>query len=71
MLKASEMPRMQVLLVEEGEEPGPFGAKSIGECSTVPSAPAVVNAVSNALGIDFKDLPLKPERILKAIQVQK
>jgi len=70
MLKASEMPKTKVLLVEEGEDPGPFGAKSIGECSTVPVAPAVVNAVSNALGIDFRDLPLKPEKVLKVLQRQ-
>jgi CO/xanthine dehydrogenase Mo-binding subunit len=71
MPKASDMPTRQILLIEEGEEPGPFGAKSIGECSTVPSAPAVANAVCNALGLELKDLPLKPERILKALQEQK
>lgn len=67
LLTASEMPQTKVILVEEGEDPGPFGAKSIGECSVVPSAPAVVNAVSNALGVEFKDLPVKPEKILQAL----
>jgi CO/xanthine dehydrogenase Mo-binding subunit len=65
MLRAPDMPHTTVLFVEEGEEPGPFGGKSIGECSTVASAPAVVNAVSNALGgIPFYDFPLRPDCIL-------
>ena len=70
MLTASEMPKTKVILVEEGEEPGPFGGKSIGECSTVPSAPAVVNAVNNALGLELRELPLKPVRILEALHAK-
>lgn len=66
MLKASQMPELKVILVEEGEEPGPYGAKSIGECSVVPSAPAVANAVNNALNLDFCDLPLQAEQIKSA-----
>ena len=59
------MPETKVFFIEEGEKPGPFGSKSIGECATVASAPAVVNAVSNALGgIDFTDFPLRPDSIL-------
>ena len=65
MLRASDMPETKIFFIEEGEETGPYGGKSIGECSTVASAPAVVNAVSNALGgIDFSDFPLRPESIL-------
>ncbi|ATW25852.1 xanthine dehydrogenase family protein molybdopterin-binding subunit [Candidatus Formimonas warabiya] len=63
MVKASQMPRTRVMLIEEGEESGPYGAKSIGECATVPSAPAVVNAVCNALNINPDQFPLTPERI--------
>ena len=50
MLKASEMPPIRVLTVENPEEAGPFGAKSIGECATDAVAPAVVNAVNHASG---------------------
>ena len=67
LITAGEMPEVKVILVEEGEESGPFGAKSIGECAVVPSAPAVANAVANALGCDFHDFPLKPGRILDNI----
>lgn len=68
MLKASKMPNIQVLTVEEGEETGPFGAKGVGECPVVPVAPAVVNAVSNALGVEFFDLPLTPDKVLQAVK---
>ena len=65
ILRAAEMPETKVFFIEEEEKPGPFGGKSIGECSTVASAPAVVNAVSNALGgIDFTDFHLRPDVVL-------
>jgi CO/xanthine dehydrogenase Mo-binding subunit len=64
MLTATEMPQSKVILVEEGEDPGPFGAKSIGECSVVPAGPAVANAVINALGLEFNHFPIKPEIVL-------
>lgn len=68
MLRASEMPETKVFFIEEGEKPGPFGGKSIGECSTVASAPAVINAVSNALGgNDIADFPTRPDNILNIL----
>ena len=60
MLKASEMPPIRVLTVENPEEAGPFGAKSIGECATDAVAPAVVNAVNHALGLELREVPLTP-----------
>ncbi|UCI22928.1 molybdopterin-dependent oxidoreductase (plasmid) [Mesorhizobium sp. B2-1-8] len=67
LANASEMPRMRVLLIEEGEPTGPFGAKAVGEIATIPVAAAVVNAVNDALGIELTDLPLSPERILASM----
>lgn len=66
LANAPEMPPIRVLLVEEGEPTGPFGAKAVGEIATIPVAAAVVNAVNNALGTELTDLPLSPERILAA-----
>ena len=44
---------------------GPFGAKGVGEAGLGPVEPAIGNAVANALGgIRFKDLPLRPDRVL-------
>jgi len=57
MLKASEMPRLQLDFIEKYEPTGPFGAKSISECAVVPSAPAVINAICNALGTEVKGIP--------------
>ena len=67
MYQADEMPKTKIALIEKLEETGPYGAKSIGECATVPSAAAVANAVSNALDISFCQLPITAERILQAL----
>ena len=62
------MPRsLHVDWIQEGEEAGPFGAKSIGECSVVPSVAAISNAVSNALGVEGNHLPLDPKRIMELL----
>lgn len=67
MANAPEMPPMRIVLVEEGEPTGPFGAKAVGEIATIPVAAAIVNAVNHALGTELTDLPLAPERILAAL----
>ncbi len=60
---APELPCIRTLLIEQGEPTGPYGAKAVGEIATVPVAAAIVNAVNHALGSDFCDLPLTPEKI--------
>ncbi|MBB6218921.1 xanthine dehydrogenase molybdenum-binding subunit [Anaerosolibacter carboniphilus] len=67
MINAPDMPDVDILLVEEGEELGPFGAKSIGEISTVPITPAVINAINHALDTRITSLPATPEKVLAAI----
>ena len=68
MFKASDMPAtIRVMTVEDPEEAGPFGAKSIGECATDAVAPTVVNAVNHALGVELREVPLTPARILAAL----
>ncbi|HZK29223.1 MAG TPA: molybdopterin cofactor-binding domain-containing protein [Clostridia bacterium] len=67
MPTATQMPSIRILTVGLPEESGPFGAKSVGECSTVPVAPAIANAISNALDCEFDDLPISPEAILEKI----
>lgn len=57
------------LLVETPHPEGPFGAKGVGEASLGPVEPAIGNAVASALGgVRIRDLPLRPERVLAAIQ---
>lgn len=64
---SADMPRVKTILIEDKFGDGPFGAKGIGESATVAGAAAVVNAINNALGTSITELPLTPERILKAI----
>jgi xanthine dehydrogenase molybdenum-binding subunit len=52
------------------EPSGPFGAKGIGEAATNPCAAAYANALYNALGIRFRDLPISPERVLAGIRAK-
>ncbi len=59
LLRAVQMPHIQVDFVEAGEPTGPYGAKSIGEVAVVPSAPAVINAVVDALGVEIDNLPYR------------
>jgi xanthine dehydrogenase molybdenum-binding subunit len=67
IINAPDMPDVEVLLVEHEGDDGPFSAKSVGEIATVPTAPAVVNAVNHALGTSLSRLPLTPERIVAAL----
>jgi len=52
------------------EPSGPFGAKGIGEAATNPCAAAYANALYNALGIRFREIPITPERILRALEAR-
>jgi CO/xanthine dehydrogenase Mo-binding subunit len=61
--------KFQSLLVETPHPEGPYGAKGVGEAGLGPIEPAIGNAVANALGgIRFKELPLRPDRILAAVK---
>lgn len=62
MFRATDMPKITTFFIEELEEKGPYGAKSIGECAVVPVAPAVCNAVADAFNIDINELPIKIKR---------
>jgi xanthine dehydrogenase molybdenum-binding subunit len=53
--------------VETDDPAGPFGAKGVGEPGLVPTAPAVVNAIHDAVGVRITDLPITPEKVLAAL----
>src|SRR5579883_2536649 len=65
-----DMPRMTTILVEDHEPTGPFGAKSAGEVPINGPAPAIANAVFDAIGVRIRDLPITPEKILAALDKQ-
>jgi xanthine dehydrogenase molybdenum-binding subunit len=54
--------------IETHDEEGPFGAKGVGEPGLVPTAPAIANAIYDAIGVRMRELPMTPDRILKAIK---
>jgi xanthine dehydrogenase molybdenum-binding subunit len=68
ILTAKDTIPMEAVIVEPIEPTGPFGAKGIGEPACVPTAPAIANAVYDAIGIRIKDLPITPEKILAALK---
>jgi len=63
-----DAPEVETIMLESGDGVGPFGAKGIGEPSLNSIAPAIANAVCDAVGVRILDLPLTPEKILKAIK---
>lgn len=63
-----DVPPMDIEFIESDEPTGPFGAKSLGEIATGSPAPAISDALFNALGIHFDSLPITPEMVLKAIR---
>lgn len=67
MLTAADIPNIHFFPIETNDKQGPYGAKGVGEAPLIPTAAAITNAVCNALGVEFVELPLTPERILKAI----
>jgi CO/xanthine dehydrogenase Mo-binding subunit len=62
--------RMESIMVENGDGPGPFGAKGIGEGATCAVATAVAAAVNQATGLELRDLPLHPEAVWRALRAR-
>ncbi|RMF88886.1 MAG: xanthine dehydrogenase family protein molybdopterin-binding subunit [Nitrospinota bacterium] len=65
---SQDVPPINALLVEVGDEKGPFGARGIGEPPIIPTAPAIANAIAHAIGVRIKELPITPEKILQALR---
>ena len=63
---SADMPEVETIIVECPEPTGPFGAKGVGEPALIPTAPAIVNALSDALGERILSLPANLERVLEA-----
>ncbi len=62
-----QMPEMDLHIVEHPISAGPYGAKGIGELPSIPTAPAICNAIYNAVGVRAHRLPVKPEWLLEKI----
>ena len=68
---APHVPELTVDIVEVPSTYGPFGAKGIGETPCIPVAPAIANALEDAIGVRVTEAPLTPERVLAAIREQR
>ena len=65
-----DLPPIEVILVEDPEPTGPFGAKGIGEHSLIPTAPAILGAIEHATGVRLEKLPATPDRVRAAIKAK-
>lgn len=63
-----DVPEVVPVIVEDQEPSGPFGAKGVGEPALIPTAPAILNAIADAIGERIYDLPASLERVLEAIR---
>jgi CO/xanthine dehydrogenase Mo-binding subunit len=70
MLTFLDTPQVETFIADTYEPSGPFGAKGVGEGVTNPVAPAVANAIYNAVAVSVTELPISPEKILRAIKEQ-
>jgi aldehyde oxidoreductase len=64
---AGDIPPVESFLIEDPSPIGPFGAKGIGEQAVIPTAPAILNALHDAVGVRLKKVPATPDRVRAAI----
>lgn len=63
-----ELPVIESVVLEYPSVNGPYGVKGVGEMTANPPIPAIVNAINNALGIELTEIPVTPEKILRALE---
>ena len=63
-----EMPEVETFLVETDDAEGPFGAKEVGQGPLLPVIPAVANAIYDAVGVRVDEVPISPDKVVKALQ---
>jgi CO/xanthine dehydrogenase Mo-binding subunit len=63
-----DLPQIETILIENPSADGPFGAKGIGEMANNPQPPAIAAAVHDAIGVWITELPITPERVLRALE---
>jgi 4-hydroxybenzoyl-CoA reductase alpha subunit len=69
-LTSIDMPEVETILVETNDPEGPYGAKEVGQGPLLPVVPAVVSAVHDALGVWIDQVPVTPDKIMKALDAK-
>ncbi len=64
---ASDIPNIHFYPIETNDKEGPYGAKGVGEAPLIPTAPAIANAIADAIGIEIDSLPVTPEMVLRGL----
>jgi CO/xanthine dehydrogenase Mo-binding subunit len=67
---AKDVPDLDAVVVEMKSSTGPYGAKGIGEMTANSQAPAIINAIHDAIGVWITDTPATPEKILRALEAK-
>lgn len=65
---AMDVPNVECIIFESRSGLGPFGAKGVGEPAMTPVAPAIANAVADAIGVRVFEMPITPERVIDALE---
>ena len=65
------LPQLDTLIIENPSADGPYGAKGIGEMANNPQPPAIAAAVYDAIGVWITELPITPERVLRALEAKR
>lgn len=65
--RSNDIPEMETVIVDSLEETGPFGAKSVGEIGINGPAPAIANAIYDAVGVRMRETPFTPEKVFKEL----
>ena len=65
------LPQLDTLIIENPSADGPYGAKGIGEMANNPQPPAIAAAVFDAIGVWITELPITPERVLRALEAKR
>jgi len=63
-----EMPEMDTVLIEDPDPNGPFGAKEVGQGPLLPVPPAVANAIYDAVGVRIDEIPITPDKVMRALE---